>query len=348
MDTEHPQRDRDLLDADSYLTDAQLDSLWDWFCAASHERMDLQFIFVKLVNAARKPYRDTLLTSPALFTPGTSHYTPSECTITENLDLLEAQQQSHSEDKPAAQVVYRALAIAEDSLQTKQTIINQLQDRIMDMDQEQQKFKQKIEEEKRQLELDLATVRSEHEKCDDLTTDITCKLGIINQLSDEVMELNQEQQEFQQKIEDEKRQLGLELATLRAEHDKCQNLTPTYVAIKSDKSNRCFELNNGQLRQAYTVNSFGIFELVQHTNGTVSFISTCFPNTYLSFSESRFKARTTSERIDSTCSTSETFRLHWREDATVKIEPADVPGRFLNIGYPELCYLILVPPALPK
>jgi len=45
-----PARDRDLLDADNYLTDPLLDTLWGWFNKALEEKVDPQMVFVKLVN----------------------------------------------------------------------------------------------------------------------------------------------------------------------------------------------------------------------------------------------------------------------------------------------------------
>ncbi|KAF8464693.1 hypothetical protein BDZ91DRAFT_783587 [Kalaharituber pfeilii] len=161
--TEVPQRDRDLMDADDYLTDTKLDSLWDWYCAANRQKMDPQMIFIKLVNSARKPYRDNLLRSRGLFSPGTTRYTPSEYTTTE--DIAEGQQLSdESKDQSATQALHTNLTLALDSLQTKQIIVNQLQDRIKAMDQEQQEYEQKVQDEKKKLELDLETIRAEYEQ----------------------------------------------------------------------------------------------------------------------------------------------------------------------------------------
>ncbi|KAF8464695.1 hypothetical protein BDZ91DRAFT_251819 [Kalaharituber pfeilii] len=129
--------------------------------------MDPQMIFVKLVNSARKPYRDSLLHARGQFTPGTTRYTPSECTTTE--DIAEGQQPSHEgEDKSAIQALHTDLTITLDSLQTKQMIINQLQDHIRAMDQEQQEYERKVQGEKQKLELDLKTIRAEHEQCPNL------------------------------------------------------------------------------------------------------------------------------------------------------------------------------------
>ena len=52
-----PARDRDLLGADSYLTDPHLDVLWCWFYKALVEKVDPQMMFVKLVNMVSLPYR---------------------------------------------------------------------------------------------------------------------------------------------------------------------------------------------------------------------------------------------------------------------------------------------------
>jgi len=44
-------RDRDLIPTDELLTDDALDELWAWFCGAAKDGIDLQLIFVKLVNS---------------------------------------------------------------------------------------------------------------------------------------------------------------------------------------------------------------------------------------------------------------------------------------------------------
>ncbi|KAF8460744.1 hypothetical protein BDZ91DRAFT_851395 [Kalaharituber pfeilii] len=387
MDTQLPQRDPDLLDADDYLTGPKLDNLWDWFCAANHEKMDLQTIFVKLVNSARKPYRDSLLHSPTLSMPGTSRNTSSECTVTEKLDAPHARQQPHHrDDTPGAQLVYRTLAIAEDSLQTKQIIINQLQDRIRDMDQEQQEFKKKVEEEKgrleldlrteqakchalatdlveqvaradelqdritdmdqeqkafkqkvqnekRQLELDLAAVKEKHDKC------LTDKKLMVNQLQDRIRDMDLEQKAFKQKVQGEKRRLKIDLAAVRAEHDKCHDLTPTYVAIRSASSDLWIQMCKDDIQRVQFVGALGVFELLQHSEGLVSFKSAYFDDTYLSFVESSFTLKSY-EGIDSTDSTKNKFRLLWSDNAEVKIEPADVEGRFLDHG--ALFHIIVI------
>ncbi|KAF8454852.1 hypothetical protein BDZ91DRAFT_747050 [Kalaharituber pfeilii] len=49
--------DGDLLTPDSILTEAALDSMWQSFNSATEEGMDRRLIFIKLVNAVRKPYQ---------------------------------------------------------------------------------------------------------------------------------------------------------------------------------------------------------------------------------------------------------------------------------------------------
>ncbi|KAI5792526.1 hypothetical protein DFH27DRAFT_569335 [Peziza echinospora] len=51
-----PPRDHDLLYPDEHLTDAALDELWEWF-SMNRETGDPALVFVKMVNAVRKPYR---------------------------------------------------------------------------------------------------------------------------------------------------------------------------------------------------------------------------------------------------------------------------------------------------
>ncbi|RPB27937.1 hypothetical protein L211DRAFT_474815 [Terfezia boudieri ATCC MYA-4762] len=55
-----PARDIDLLDTDQFLSNEELDELWDWFFAASAEGMDAELVFVKLINSARNPYRHNI------------------------------------------------------------------------------------------------------------------------------------------------------------------------------------------------------------------------------------------------------------------------------------------------
>ncbi|KAF8475497.1 hypothetical protein BDZ91DRAFT_709766, partial [Kalaharituber pfeilii] len=117
-------RDWDLMDADDYLSESKLDSLWEWFCAANEEKLDLQMIFVKLVNTARKLYRSNVL-SHRLPSSGSSHYTPTLC---------ETPQQSHESHK---------LAIAETLLQAKEAKIQDLQESFLHIEQEQQQHKKK-------------------------------------------------------------------------------------------------------------------------------------------------------------------------------------------------------------
>ncbi|KAF8462259.1 hypothetical protein BDZ91DRAFT_765241 [Kalaharituber pfeilii] len=152
-----PQRDRDLMDADDYLSESKLDSLWEWFCAANEEKLDPQMIFVKLVNAARKPYRGNVL-SHGFPSSGSSHYTPSEYTVLEALG--ETPQQSHESHK--VQALQTKLAIAETLLQAKEAKIQDLQEGFLHIKQKQQQHKQNVEAEKQQLEMDLAALRAEY------------------------------------------------------------------------------------------------------------------------------------------------------------------------------------------
>ncbi|KAF8456807.1 hypothetical protein BDZ91DRAFT_745059 [Kalaharituber pfeilii] len=127
------QWDRDLLEPDDVLTSDKLDNLWEWFRTVSQDKLPPSVIFAKLVNATRRPYRDNhlLARSGGPFTPVASHYTPSECTITPGIEHESEQQQEHSDESSSTiEALNAKLAVAQDLLQTKQTIISQLEDSL--------------------------------------------------------------------------------------------------------------------------------------------------------------------------------------------------------------------------
>ncbi|KAF8464304.1 hypothetical protein BDZ91DRAFT_849816 [Kalaharituber pfeilii] len=146
------QRDQDLTEADDFLTEDKLDRLWEWFCTEASQ--DKHLIFAKLVNAARKPYRDAFVLGRGNENYGasTTRYTPSESTIT----TAPAEQQHQSVFSEDIQVLQTKLAIVECALETQEASINQLQEGI-------QKNQQRAEEENRKLHSVHATIRAEHE-----------------------------------------------------------------------------------------------------------------------------------------------------------------------------------------
>ncbi|KAF8459843.1 hypothetical protein BDZ91DRAFT_461106 [Kalaharituber pfeilii] len=220
-------------------------------------------------------------------------------------DLTKGQQQSHNRANEAAvQVLHTKLVIAEDSLQTKQVLITELQDHIKDLEQQLQ-----------------------------------------------------QQKEYEQKVQGEKQQLELNLATIKAEHEKCCNLMPTHIAIKSVKlSEKYIQMRNDRVQGATSIGTLETFELIRHPNGMVSFKSTCFPNLYLSVEASKFLPGLQngggSVKCSNTCGSREMFWIDWADNAEVGIEPADFKARFLMMngngvlqGYKgslELFYIVVV------
>ncbi|KAF8444162.1 hypothetical protein BDZ91DRAFT_754496 [Kalaharituber pfeilii] len=201
-------------------------------------------------------------------------------------------------DEASVQALQTKLTIAEDSLQTKQILINELQDHIKDLERQQEKYEQRVQGEKRQLELDLATIKSEHEKC-------------------------------------------------------C-NLMPAHVAIKSvNLGEKYLQMRNDRVQVAKSIGTLETFELLRHPNGMVSFKSTAFPNLYLSAEASKAGGSVT---CSNTCGSREKFWINWANNARVGIEPVDFKGRFLMMykdgfdkvsvqggkGSWELFYIVLV------
>ncbi|KAF8450065.1 hypothetical protein BDZ91DRAFT_786897 [Kalaharituber pfeilii] len=266
--SEVPQRDRDLMEADDFLPDSKLDSLWEWFCAASQDNMDPQMIFIKLVNTVRKPYRDDILCSRGL-------------------------QPSRNEDVQALQT---KLSVAENSLQEKQKIIHELERRTREMEQDQQEYKQKVEADKRQLDLDLRSMSEEHEK-------------------------------YQQKMEYDRIQLELDLRTI-TEYQRPLDLGPTKVAIKSAEgfSERYIQKVKEMVTATSAITPWSSFELFRHQDGTVS------------FKYYHVNLQQTSEEVSwsDSCGSTEKFRLSWSGNSEVAIEPVDCPQRFLTMNPPRL------------
>ncbi|KAF8464294.1 hypothetical protein BDZ91DRAFT_795878 [Kalaharituber pfeilii] len=313
------QRDRDLTGSDEFLTDEKLDSLWEWFCdMANEDKFQSQLIFAKLVNAARKPYRDSLSlrVSDGLFTPGTFSYTSSECRVTAG--CIEGQQHAEqSEDKVTMEVLSTRLAIAddsvqtkqtiiknledslqtkqtmikhlEDSLQTKQTIINQLEVRAKGMEQELEESKLRYKAEKKQLELGLKEVQQEYLEYREKGE------GEKMQLELNLNDMYQRQQVYQQMVENEKAllelklrndnrtidieksQLRMSLQVLQAEHEKCG----LRFVLRSEQYRTFIGFHNGRAIASSLLFGTMIFKLQKHPTDMVSFRANTHPTTYL-------------------------------------------------------------------
>ncbi|KAF8458734.1 hypothetical protein BDZ91DRAFT_742885 [Kalaharituber pfeilii] len=295
------QRDRDLIpEADHFLTDDKLDGLWEWFCAASHDRFHPQMIFAKLMNAARKPYRENLVFArgQALITPSSTHYAPSEYTVTAGHVGEEGQEQP----KPCEdiEVLRTKLAIAEDSLQMKQMLLLQLEGRIKTMNQEMEDNRERLEGEKRQLELDLKNRDQEH-------------------------------QAYKRETEDKRRQWEQHLASIRPEYEEDK---PTQISLESAFHPETFIAVAGEEVTADSRSSPNtIFTLLKHQDGTVSFQTSGHPIAYLS-------ADCSCIVISNTCGSREKFSLHnWSSPGKVAIESRHFARRFLYLapaGTPKL------------
>ncbi|KAF8460831.1 hypothetical protein BDZ91DRAFT_412271 [Kalaharituber pfeilii] len=223
------QRDPDLTGSDEFLTNEKLDSLWEWFCNVGNEdKFHSQLIFAKLVNSARKPYRDNLSLSQhrdRLFTPDASRYASSEYTVTSGY-IEEQQHPEQSEDNVTMEALSTKLAIAEDSAQTKQTIIkyledslqmkqtiiNQLEARIKGMERVMKEIELRHESQKKQLQVELKKVQQEYLEYKEK------KEGEKMQLESKLTEMDQMLQEYKQKVEGEKKQLELDLKEVRQEY----------------------------------------------------------------------------------------------------------------------------------
>ncbi|KAF8464289.1 hypothetical protein BDZ91DRAFT_783715 [Kalaharituber pfeilii] len=367
------QRDRDLTGSDEFLTDETLDGLWEWFCnVVNEDKFQSQLIFAKLVNAARKPYRNNISLPQhrdQLFTPDTSHYASSEYTVTPGC-IEEQQHLEQSEDKVTLEGLSTKLAIAadsvqtkqtiikhlEDSMQMKQTIINQLETRIKGMEQELEENKLRHKEEKKQLELDLNKVQQEYldykEKGE----------GDRMQLESKLKEMDQMQQEYKQKAEGEKTQLALNLRNmnlqygqnknkienekkslerrlqvLQTEHEKCG---PCFV-LKSEQHKRFIDFSNGRaVANSVRIPGMMTFTLEKHSNEMVSFRAS-YPTVYLSTDDRAAQNRSAAAlKLSETCGSKEMFWLHEDHQGGQYIEPVDFQGQFLS-ACPEETYIVL-------
>ncbi|KAF8454844.1 hypothetical protein BDZ91DRAFT_747031 [Kalaharituber pfeilii] len=192
------KRDPYLTRADEILTDDKLDNLWGWFRSASQNNIPSQMIFARLVNAARYPYYDNLLLARHTLSPGPTPYTPSECTV--SAGPAESHQRPDSEEGHfVIKTLQAGLAIAEESLQTKQRIIKQLEDSLQmkqamvdqlegcmkQMENKQQEYKEKVEK----LECDLASLRAEQGK----SANIASKLVAVKWYNTNIVGISSDQ-----------------------------------------------------------------------------------------------------------------------------------------------------------
>ncbi|KAF8465657.1 hypothetical protein BDZ91DRAFT_697017 [Kalaharituber pfeilii] len=139
------QRDHDLLEPDNFLTDAQLDTLWDWFCLANREKVDPQMVFVKLVNSVRKQYRkQQLAPMPEFFHPGSSQYTPTEFAST----IGDAPQVCECGNEALVQKLRTRIEELETDKENQQALIHELQTKVTTMDQVREEYHRKIESQK--------------------------------------------------------------------------------------------------------------------------------------------------------------------------------------------------------
>ncbi|KAF8456808.1 hypothetical protein BDZ91DRAFT_852485 [Kalaharituber pfeilii] len=339
------QWDRDLLEPDDVLTSDKVDSLWEWFRTASQDKLPPPVIFAKLVNATRRPYRDNhlLARSGEPFTPGASHYTPSECTITPRIEYeSEQQQQQHSEEGSSTIAALNAkLAVAQDLLQTKQTIISQLEDSL----HTKQSIINQLED----------SVRAKQTTINQLEDSLQMKQTLINQLEDSlrakqatihqpddmlqaegttapkleeyVKKLVMEQYEKQVKCESERY-----LATIRPEYDRKSNAGSPCMVLTA--LGRYFGIGREGVTLLTSLNLSLPFRIVRHTNGMVSFQADTSPITYLSAEASDVEVGDAntggSITITEKYGRKEMFWLQHGSGDTVTIELVDLPGRFLS------------------
>ncbi|KAF8457040.1 hypothetical protein BDZ91DRAFT_767322 [Kalaharituber pfeilii] len=268
----HEARDRDLLSSDTYLTDTALDQLWDWFCNANMKQMDPQFIFVKLVNTARNPYKDQLESRP--FGAGSS-YAPSESVACATEDT--------------------ASTVAPDEV-------------LIDLDEV------------------LRNSQAQEKHTDNIGA---CDCGASQAKDTSTANANTTPEGFSRPLP----------------------ISPTRVAIKSSAFPNSYVQLNGEFVDSYVSGGAGTvrvsgevsareaFELERHTDGTVAFKSTSFPNVYL-----RADALGLAEgnwrwfgggviNCQYSCGANEKFRIHKiGSGGEVAIEPAAFPGRYLRVN----------------
>ncbi|KAF8464290.1 hypothetical protein BDZ91DRAFT_783716 [Kalaharituber pfeilii] len=336
------QRDPDLTGSDEFLTDEKLDSLWEWFCNVGNEDIfHSQLIFAKLVNSARKPYRDNLSLPQhrdQLVTPDASRYASSGYTVTSGY-IEEQQHPEQSENKVTMEALRTKLAIAEDSAQTKQTIIkhledslqmkqtiiNQLEARIKGMERALEENELRYESEKKQLELDLKEVRQEYLEYKEKEEDEKM------QLESKLTEMDQTQQEYEQEVKG----LQSSLQQLEAQHKKCGRFV-----LKSELHNTFIAVNTGlfglpTLKASTTFTGSTTFTLANHPNGMVSFCTSGLRYMvgvwYLSVKGCADQNEGAGAlNISWPCGSKEMFCLHEDDSGGRYIESATFPGKFLS------------------
>ncbi|KAF8471065.1 hypothetical protein BDZ91DRAFT_838510 [Kalaharituber pfeilii] len=323
------QWDRDLIEPDDVLTSDKVDSLWEWFRTASQDKLPPSIIFAKLVNATRRPYRDNhlLARSGGPFTPVASHYTPSECTITPMIEYESEQQQQHSDEGSSTIEALKAkLAVAQNLLQTKQTIISQLEGSVrakqttINQLEDSLQMKQTIINE---LEDSLRAKQAAIHQPDDI---LQTKGTTVPKLEEYGKKLVMEQYENQVKGQSERY-----LTTIRPEYDRNSNARTPHMVLKAL---HCYFGIGSAGAAVLTSPSLSMpFTIVRHMNGMVSFQADTSPVTYLSAEASEVEVGDNNTggtiTITEKYGSKERFWLHNAMGDRVTIELVDLPGRFL-------------------
>ncbi|KAF8472147.1 hypothetical protein BDZ91DRAFT_717331 [Kalaharituber pfeilii] len=350
-----PQRGRDLMQSDNFLTDSTLDSLWEWFITANRDKLDLRIIFVKLVNAVRENYRDNLPSySSDTFSVDPPCYSPRESTITEGLDDVHLQSH-HCEE---IQELYTKLVTAEHALQAKQRVVDTLDVHIRRLEQQLGAQRSRHSEEMQELGIKLATVEyalqgkqiviEKLEGCVSKLEKIQHQQYKHNteeeksQLVLQARNIIQELQDKKQGVIDERKQWVVHHLLTKEEHERLRYLP--HVAIRSAyNSDKYIRISNYEVLVGTTLDSPAIFQLITHRDGTVSFKSTCFANTYLSAEGTYVRQRIASASAQegekklscaNSCSNKEKFRIHspaeWNLTG-ITIEPVDFRDHYVII-----------------
>ncbi|KAF8457911.1 hypothetical protein BDZ91DRAFT_743602 [Kalaharituber pfeilii] len=254
------------------------------------------------------------------YSPGTTHYTPSECTVTDHSD--------HESAVILVQELNTKLAIADDSLQTKQIFIDQLEARIKELDQQLGnnkekaecerrelevnlenmnqrycKFKENVAGEKRQLELDLENMDKECQAYKKTAQEERKQLelelenmsqqhqaykeeaeGKRRQLELDLDNMDKEYVQYKEMAEGERKQLERNLMTIGAAHEHCGKLGPARVVLKSSywHFKPYIEVENQRLTMNTPFNLSRGFAMLIYPDGMVSFQTIALPIKYLS------------------------------------------------------------------
>ncbi|KAF8454119.1 hypothetical protein BDZ91DRAFT_801925 [Kalaharituber pfeilii] len=183
-----PVRDTDLIDPDVYLTDARLDTLWQWYWAANRDNVDPQFIFGKLVNAIRKPYRVQLvnsLTGGSTF--GNNPHSPSTTEVAPSANVPQ-----HGDCSSTVMELKSKLANLETEVANKQSEIQHLQETSNALKKEKQDVEEKLISTTSELDSKLANAERE----------VKNKQGEIDRLRQSSNELEKDNNDLQAKLKE--------------------------------------------------------------------------------------------------------------------------------------------------